>query len=112
MFYRNQTSTMDQIKMIGTMRITNTQEAVAFLRAVQPINEQVAAVLQRVGLSEQHAVNRVVAPTPEPQPEPAIVPEEPKNFVPADLGTDDSFSEKEIEEKVAKLKSARKKKED
>lgn len=107
--YRNQTPTMDQIKMIGTMRITTPQEAVAFLRAIQPINEQVAYVLQRVGLREQHAINREVAKPIEEveieQPAPTV--EAPKEFVPEEMDTDEGYSEKEIEDRVAKLKSAK-----
>lgn len=107
--YRNQTPTMDQIKMIGNMRITTPQEAVAFLRAIQPINEQVAYVLQRVGLREQQKVNRNVArPVEEVQIEqPAPTVEAPKEFVPEEMDTEEGYSEKEIEDRVAKLKSAK-----
>lgn len=107
--YRNQTSTISQIQMMSRMRITTPQEAVAFLRALAPLNQQVAYVLQRSSLNLQHDINRQQpVPTVEaPATTPVVEPE--KTFVPEDLASDEGFSEKEVEEKVAKLKKARKK---
>lgn len=108
--YRNQTSTISQIQAMGNMRITTPQEAVAFLRALAPLQQQVAYVLQRSSLATQQNINRSVqvqkqaeAPAPTPTPEPV------STFVPEDLTTDEGFTEKEVEEKVEKLKKARKK---
>ena len=109
--YRNQTPTMTQIQLLSQMRITTVQEAIAFLRAMRPINDQIAGVLQRSGLQQQHALNRAVqatAPAPEPTPEPTPEPSAPV-FVPEDLSTDEGHSEKEVEAKVEKLKKATKK---
>lgn len=110
--YRNQTPTIAQIQMMSRMRITTAQEAVAFLRAIAPLNEQVAYVLQRSSLREQQAANaadmatRKVEDTPAPAP--VVTPEPEKTFVPEDLSSDEGFSDSEIEEKVAKLKKAKK----
>lgn len=106
--YRNQTPTMVQIQMLSQMRITTVPEAVAFLRAMRPINDQIAGVLQRSGLRQQHIANRVAAPAPTPAPTPAPAPApEVKPFEPEDLSTDEGHSEKEVEQKVEKLKSAK-----
>lgn len=112
MIYRNQTNTLAQIQAMARMRITNSQEAVAFLRALAPLQEQVAFVLQRASIVRQQEINRAsqvpVQETPAPAPAPVSAPE---TFVPEDLSSDEGFSEKEVEEKVEKLKAARKKKE-
>lgn len=108
--YRNQTNTMTQIVNLSHIRITTTQEAVAFLRAIQPLNEQVAAVLQRSALRVQQQINKAqiaAAPAPAPAPEPTPAPEPDKPFEAEDLSNDEGFSDKEVEEKVAKLKKAK-----
>lgn len=105
--YRNQSNTITQITNLSHIRITTVQEAVAFLRAIQPLQEQVASVLQRSSLQVQQQVNRAQAPAPTPIPEPKIVEEAPKVFVPEDLSTDEGFSDEEVETKVAKLKKAK-----
>ena len=108
--YRNQTPTMVQIQMLSQMRITTVPEAVAFLRAMRPINDQIAGVLQRSGLRQQHIANRVAAPAPTPVPTPTPAPAtEVKPFEPEDLSTDEGHSEKEVEQKVEKLKNAKSK---
>lgn len=110
MIYRNQTDTITQITNLSHLRITTVQEAVAFLRAIQPLQEQVAYVLQRSSLREQQAVNKaqtISQPAPvEPEPTPVVEPEKP--FEAEDLSTDEGYSDKEIEEKVEKLKKAKK----
>lgn len=108
MLYRNQTDTITLITNLSHIRITTVQEAVAFLRAIQPLQTQVAEVLQRSSVRIQQDINRSQAPAPAPTPEPTPVVEAPKVFVPEDLTTEEGFSESEIEEKVAKLKKARK----
>ena len=109
-YYRNQTPTMTQIVNLSHIRITTVQEAVAFLRAIQPLNEQVASVLQRSSLRAQQAMNKAQAPAPKPvvekEPTPVVEPDKP--FEPEDLSTDEGYSETEVEEKVAKLKKAKK----
>lgn len=110
MIYRNQTSTMSQIQMMGRMRITTPQEAVAFLRALAPLQTQVAYVLQRSSLNIQQNINREVQkPISEPIPVETPTPVQHEAFIPEDLSSEEGFSEKEVEEKVAKLKKARKK---
>lgn len=113
-FYRNQTPTMDQIKMMGNMRITTPAEATAFLRTLPNILAQVAYVTQRIGINDQREINRNIArPVEEVKIEqPAPVVETPKEFVPEDMDTEEGYSEKEIEARVAKLKSAKKVKKD
>ena len=108
MIYRNQTNTITQITNLSHIRITTVQEAVAFLRAIAPLNEQVAAVLQRASIYKQHSINqfRAAAPAPTPAPAPAVEPTKP--FEPENLSTEEGYSNKEIEEKVAKLKKANK----
>lgn len=110
--YRNQTPALAQIQMMGRMRITTPQEAVAFLRASASLNEQVAYVLQRASLAQQQAVNRATTPTPVQEEAPVVetVPEPEVGFVPEDLSTEEGFSDSDIEEKVEKLKRARSKK--
>ena len=111
--YRNQTNTMSQIVNLSHIRITNTQEAVAFLRAIQPLNEQVAAVLQRSALKAQQQINKAqiaAAPAPAPIPEPTPVPEPDKPFEAEDLSSDEGYSETEVEARVEKLKKAKKSK--
>ena len=110
MIYRNQTSTMSQIQMMSRMRITTPQEAVALLRALAPLQTQVAYVLQRSSLNIQQNINREVQkPISEPTPVETPTPVQHEVFVPEDLSSEEGFSEKEVEEKVAKLKKARKK---
>ena len=106
MIYRNQTNTISQITMMSHMRITTVQEAVAFLRAIQPLNEQVAAVLQRTSLIAQRAVNKVQTPAPAPEPTPAPAPEPEKKFEPEDISSDEGYSTQERKQKLAKLKKA------
>ena len=106
--YRNQSNTIMQITNMSHIRITTVQEAVAFLRAIQPLQTQVAEVLQRSSVRIQQDINRATAPAPTPAPEPKIVEEAPKVFVPEDLDTEEGFSDREVEEKVAKLKKAKK----
>ena len=114
--YRNQTQAIDEIKRMQRIRITTKAEAVAFLRALAPLHEQVAGVLQRTSIAEQHAINRgrieqakeeKVEPKVEQKPQEAYgFGETPKTLVPEDLSSDEGYSEKEVEEKVAKLKKA------
>ena len=108
--YRNQTPTMTQIVNLSHLRITTVQEAVAFLRAVQPLNEQVASVLQRSSLQAQQAINKaqtIARPIPQ-EPVKVVEPEPEKSFEPENLSTDEGYSDKEVEEKVTKLKKAKK----
>lgn len=108
--YRNQINTITQITNLSHIRITTVQEAVAFLRAIQPLQEQVAAVLQRSSIRAQQDINRAQTPAQAPiMEEPKIVEEPQKVFVPEDLSTDEGYSDKEVEEKVEKLKRAKKK---
>lgn len=108
-FYRNQTPTMDQIKMMGNMRITTPAEATAFLRTLPNLLAQVAYVTQRIGLNDQREINRnIVHPVEDVEIEqPAPTVDVPKEFVPEKMDTEEGYSEKEIEAMVAKLKSAR-----
>lgn len=113
MIYRNQTSTMTQIQLLAQMRITTVPEAVAFLRAMKPINDQIAQVLQRASLAQQRALNQ---PIPVQKPEQKTEqkteqtpPTPEKTFVPEDLSTDEGYSEEETEAKVSKLKAAKSK---
>ena len=109
--YRNQTPTLSQIQLLGQMRITTAQEAVAFLRAMAPLNEQVAFILQRTSLREQQAINAAnlasrPAPTPV-EPTPTVEPEVEKTFVPEDLSSDEGYSDTEVKDRVNKLKKAK-----
>ena len=108
--YRNQTQAIEEIKRMQRIRITTVSEAVAFLRALAPLHEQVSAVLQRSSIAAQHAINRArPQPVKEEKPEPKPVETEvPKTLVPEDLSSDEGYSEKEVEEKVEKLKKASK----
>lgn len=106
--YRNQTNTIQLITNLSHIRITTVQEAVAFLRAIQPLQEQVAAVLARSSMQVQREINRAQATTPAPTPEPTVVEEPKKVFVPEDISSDEGFSDAEVEAKVAKLKKAKK----
>ena len=109
MFYRNQTNTIQQITNLSHIRITTVQEAVAFLRAIQPLQTQVAEVLQRSSVRIQQDINRATRPTHVSEEKVTPVVEEvPKVFVPEELTSDEGFSDADVEEKVAKLKKARK----
>lgn len=109
--YRNQTNTMSQITMLSRMRITTTQEAVAFLRAIQPLHEQVAAVLQVASLKRQQEVNRAIPAPKTPAPEVKPAPEPEKKFEAEDLSSEEGYSEEEVKARVEKLKKAKTKKE-
>lgn len=114
--YRNQTQAIEEIKRMQRIRITTKAEAVAFLRALAPLHEQVAGVLQRTSIAEQHALNRGrIEQAKEEKVEPKVEPkqqevygfgETPKTLVPEDLSSDEGYSESEIEAKVEKLKKA------
>lgn len=110
--YRNQTNTMTQITQLSHLRITTTQEAVAFLRAIQPLHEQVAFVLQRKSLADQQEINKQFTPAPAPveTPVPAPAPDPEKKFEAEDLSADEGYSESEMEARVEKLKKAKSKK--
>lgn len=108
MLYRNQTNTLSQITMLSRIRITTTQEAVAFLRAIQPLHEQVAAVLQTASLKRQQAINRQAVPAPvTPEPE-VTAPEPERKFEAEDLFSEEGYSESEVKARVEKLKKAKK----
>ena len=113
MIYRNQTPTMTQIQMLAQMRITTVPEAVAFLRAMRPINDQIAGVLQRASLAQQVEINRASfakEPVEEPVKNEVVKDPEPqKVFVPEDLLTEEGYSEEEEKAKVDKLKAAKSK---
>lgn len=109
--YRNQTDTLSQITMLSRIRITTTQEAVAFLRAIQPLHEQVAAVLQTASLKRQQEINRQAAPAPvTPELEVTPAPEPEKKFEAENLSSDEGYSEAEMEARVERLKKAKAKK--
>lgn len=111
--YRNQTSAISQIQAMSRIRITTPQEAVAFLRALAPLHEQVAYVLQRSSIRVQQNANRIDNTVREMNRRAAAAPVSPvpdptTTFEPEDLKTEEGFTESDIEEKVAKLKKARK----
>ena len=107
MYYRNQTNTIQLITNLSHIRITTVQEAVAFLRAIQPLQEQVASVLSRSSVRAQQDINRAQAPAPAPAPAPTPVEEPAKVFVPEEMDTEEGFSDSDVEEKVEKLKKAK-----
>ncbi len=106
--YRNQTNTIQLITNLSHIRITTVQEAVAFLRAIQPLQTQVAEVLQRSSVRLQQSVNRAQTTVQAPAPVPTPVEEPAKVFVPEDVTTEEGFSDSEVEAKVEKLKKAKK----
>lgn len=116
MLYRNQTNTLTQISMLSRMRITTTQEAVAYLRASAMLDTQVAEVLQRASLREQQLINQAnrqqVQQTQQTQAQPVSEPtvetvEPTKPFAPENISSDEGFTEKEAESRVAELKKAK-----
>lgn len=105
--YRNKTNTLSQITMLSNMRITTVQEAVAFLRALPPLYNQVCAVLQRRSVSEvmqksqekSQKVQPAPAPAPEPvAPEPSVVKVEPEKFE-----NEGGYSAEETEKRIKEL---------
>lgn len=101
--YRNKTNTLSQITMLSNMRITTVQEAVAFLRALPPLYNQVCAVLQRRSVSEvmqkSQKVQPAPAPAPEPvAPEPSVVKVEPESFE-----NEGGYSAEETEKRIKEL---------
>lgn len=50
--YRGQTTTMQKIQAVSSLRITTREEAIAFLRAIADVNNQIAAILQRQNMQE------------------------------------------------------------
>lgn len=108
MLYRNQTNTMTQIQLLSQMRITTTQEAIAFLRAMRPINDQIAGVLQRGALAQQHLVNRQSAVDTMPAPQPtAPEPAQDKPFEPEQLNEETGYSEADTNARISQLKRSR-----
>lgn len=59
--YRGQTSTMQKIQAVSTLRITTREEAIAFMRAISNINLQVADILQRQNMQAISAKNNARA---------------------------------------------------
>lgn len=109
--YRNQTPTMAQIQAMSRIRITTPQEATAFLRTLAPINEQIVYVLQRASLMVQRESNKIdtaMRNAAVKQQTAPVAPEPVTTFEPENLQTEEGFTESDIEEKVAKLKKARK----
>ena len=106
--YRNQTNTLTQIKQLAGMRVTTTQEAVALLRAFIPLYEQVCAVLQRNSVNDQDVSNKPLQPVQSEEPEIAPTPE--PNFdnklEPEEFNEDEDFSEDEKAKRVEELKAA------
>lgn len=108
MLYRNQTNTMTQIQLLSQMRITTTQEAIAFLRAMRPINDQIAGVLQRGSLAEQSTLNRQSAVKTMPKPAPVAPVPQDKPFQPEKLEEEADYAEADASARVAQLKKAAK----
>lgn len=109
--YRNQDTTMQKIQMIAGLRITNMQEAIAFLRCLSAIHNQIAGVIQREALKKVQEVNRAAQPTitePEVQPVAVSNPIEPDTLVPEELSDKVEYTESEVEARVAALKAASK----
>ncbi len=50
--YRGQTTTMQKIQAVSSLRITTREEAIAFLRAIADVNNQIAGILQRQNMQE------------------------------------------------------------
>lgn len=50
--YRGQTTTMQKIQAVSSLRINTREEAIAFLRAIADVNNQIAAILQRQNMQE------------------------------------------------------------
>lgn len=98
--YRNQTSALSQIQMLSRIRITTAQEAVAYLRAIQPLNEQVAHVLQRASVNAVYQ-NQPQPTAPEPVKEPEPAPVVNNQFEPTNFGNE--MSEEEIKTNTAKF---------
>lgn len=59
--YRGQTTTMQKIQAISTLRITTREEAIAYLRSMANINLQIADILQRQNMQEVSARNNARA---------------------------------------------------
>lgn len=87
--YRGQTSTMQKIQAVSTLRITTREEAIAFMRAISNINLQVADILQRQNMQAISAKNNAraaeelkkvekvqEAPAPVEEEEPVVFEEE------------------------------------
>lgn len=112
--YRNQDTTMQKIQMIAGLRINTMQEAVAFLRCLSAIHNQIAGVIQREALKKVQELNRAAQPPitePEPQPVAVSNPIEADTLVPEDLSDKVEYTESEVEARVAALKAASKPKE-
>lgn len=109
--YRNQTNTMTQIQALSRIRITNAQEATALLRALGPIYEQVAHVLQATSVTRTLIRNmakrdkEATQPTPTPTPEPTPVN---APFTPEPIDTEEGYSQSDVDAKLDTLKKATK----
>lgn len=110
--YRNQTNTMSQIQALSRIRITNAQEATALLRALMPLYEQVAHILQVTSVARtltRNAIKRdkeaqITQPAPTPEPTPVNAP-----FTPEPIDTEEGYSQSDIDAKLDTLKKATKK---
>lgn len=110
--YRNYSSTQQKIQMVSQLRITNREEAVAFLRAVANINEQIAAVLQRENLQDLAIKNRKIAQEKKPE----VIQEEAVAAIATEVVEEDvpnfeeteTHSEEDVVSRIKQLKKAKK----
>lgn len=111
--YRNYSSTQQKIQMVSQLRITNREEAMAFLRAVSNINLQIADVLQRESINALALKNRqrVATEAPAVQQEETVkataVAATPVTEVP-NFEEEETHTEADAKARVATLKKAKK----
>lgn len=110
--YRNQTNTMSQIQALSRIRITNAQEATALLRALMPLYEQVAHILQVTSVARTLTRNAIkrdkeAQATTQPAPIPTV-PEPTAPFTPEPIDTEEGYSQSDVEAKLETLKKATK----
>lgn len=109
--YRNQTNTMSQIQALSRIRITNAQEATALLRALGPIYEQVAHVLQATSITRTLIRNMAKRDKETPAP---LTPSSTTDiqlhdapFTPEPIDTEEGHSQSDIDAKLETLKAAK-----
>lgn len=95
--YRGQTSTMQKIQAVSTIKITTPEEAIAFLRAISNIEVQIAGIIQRQSLQAVSARNQSA-------PKPIVEEAEKAQEVPAETSAEETVTFDDDEEHTEEQK--------
>lgn len=114
--YRGKTTTMQKIQAAASIQITNTEEAVAYLRSMSNNLVQIATIMQRNKLTMSSLKNAQTQLNQPSQPaelvDTSVAVEEVSADKPISFDDEEQHTETQKEARLAKLRKATKKTED